>query len=396
MKISVIVPVYNVEDYIEKCIKSIQNQKYKDLEIILVDDGSTDRSGIICDEYAKKDERISVIHKSNGGLVSSRKAGVNSATGEYIANVDGDDWIEKDYLENFAKEIKTHKADIIWSVSHIKDYRNYQELWMPKNIEKIMNESEDAQDELLRLVKGEKGYQNDLLFTSCIKCIRRKIYYKAQNNVDERITYGEDFACMIICLSLTNNICFVRNDGYHYVQRETSIVRNRVSYSSEGDMILLHSVMDYFEKRGINLLGLKKMIIGYYMYTCVLHDFGSLQNPEYDFLYPYVKVKKGSRLILYGAGEVGRSIMTYLSGTIEYSVVKWIDSNLNGEMIDGWIIGSLDEVDSLTYDYFVLATNKIKYSQEMKETLIARGVPENKIAEMNREAMENIGYGINK
>lgn len=95
IKLSVIVPVYNVEEYIKDSVNSVINQTYKNLEIILVDDGSTDNSGKICDEFAKKDSRVVVVHKENGGIVSARKAGISLATGEYAINFDPDDWIEE-------------------------------------------------------------------------------------------------------------------------------------------------------------------------------------------------------------------------------------------------------------------------------------------------------------
>ena len=100
IKISIIVPVYNIEKYISECIESIINQTYKNLQIILVDDGSTDKSGIICDEYARKDTRINVIHQKNGGLVSARKSGLRNVEGEFVGFVDGDDYIEPDMYEN--------------------------------------------------------------------------------------------------------------------------------------------------------------------------------------------------------------------------------------------------------------------------------------------------------
>ena len=99
MLISVIVPVYNVEKYLSKCVESILAQTYKDLEIILVDDGSPDNCGAMCDEYAKRDSRVRVIHKENGGVSSARNLGIDAAHGEYICFVDSDDWIETDYFE---------------------------------------------------------------------------------------------------------------------------------------------------------------------------------------------------------------------------------------------------------------------------------------------------------
>lgn len=111
-KVSVIIPVYNVEKYLEECIESVLKQTYKNLEIILVDDGSKDNSGNICDEYAKKDERIKVIHKTNGGLSDARNAGIDIAKGEYITFLDSDDFIEEDMYEFLVKNIEKANADI--------------------------------------------------------------------------------------------------------------------------------------------------------------------------------------------------------------------------------------------------------------------------------------------
>ena len=111
-KISVIVPVYQVEEYLEKCIESIINQTYKNLEIILVDDGSKDKCPSICDRYQKMDNRIVVIHKENGGLSSARNAGLDIATGELVTFVDSDDYIEADMLAVLASILEDYRCDI--------------------------------------------------------------------------------------------------------------------------------------------------------------------------------------------------------------------------------------------------------------------------------------------
>ena len=118
--ISIIVPVYNVEKYLNQCLNSITNQTYKNLEIILVDDGSTDTSGSICDEYAKRDARIKVIHKENGGVSSARNVGLNIATGNYIGFVDSDDWIELNMYEFMIKKMQECKVDLV-RCSHVKE-----------------------------------------------------------------------------------------------------------------------------------------------------------------------------------------------------------------------------------------------------------------------------------
>ncbi len=111
-KISVIVPIYNVEQYLKKCVKSIQNQTYKNLEIILVDDGSPDNCGKMCDEFAKEDNRIKVIHKENGGLSDARNAGIEIATGEYVTFIDSDDWVSEDYCQILYTALKETHSDV--------------------------------------------------------------------------------------------------------------------------------------------------------------------------------------------------------------------------------------------------------------------------------------------
>jgi len=119
--ISVIVPVYNIEKYIRKCIESITRQTYHNLEIILVDDGSTDESGRICDEYAKTDNRIRVIHKENEGLSDARNLGLENCMGKYIGFVDGDDWLEDDMYEFLYQTLNTHNADIAVCGHYLED-----------------------------------------------------------------------------------------------------------------------------------------------------------------------------------------------------------------------------------------------------------------------------------
>ena len=111
--VSVIVPIYNVEKYLRMCVDSILNQTYGDLQIILVDDGSPDRCGEICDEYAKKDKRIEVIHKENGGLGYARNSGLELAKGEYVIFLDSDDWIDAGHIERLVAEAKKTNADVI-------------------------------------------------------------------------------------------------------------------------------------------------------------------------------------------------------------------------------------------------------------------------------------------
>lgn len=127
--VSVIVPVYKVERYIHKCVDSILNQSFTDFEVILVDDGSPDNCGKICDEYAEKDERIKVIHKENGGLSDARNVGLDVARGKYISFVDSDDWIHKDLLKDNVNRMISENADVI--------IFNYIEVFKEERIKRV-------------------------------------------------------------------------------------------------------------------------------------------------------------------------------------------------------------------------------------------------------------------
>lgn len=128
-KISVIIPIYNVEQYLYQCLDSVINQTYRNLEILLIDDGSPDQCGAICDEYAKRDSRIKVTHKQNAGLSAAWNDGIAKATGDWIAFVDSDDWIDDDYFESIIKENHGREADLIQTSGYYHEENNQQYVW---------------------------------------------------------------------------------------------------------------------------------------------------------------------------------------------------------------------------------------------------------------------------
>lgn len=123
-KLSVVIPIYNVEPYLRQCLDSVVNQTYRNLEIILVDDSSPDNCGRICDEYAQKDDRVLVIHKQNGGVSAARNDGIERATGEWITFVDSDDWCDLDYYEKLLREIKSQDVNVVCSGGIFEEFGN--------------------------------------------------------------------------------------------------------------------------------------------------------------------------------------------------------------------------------------------------------------------------------
>lgn len=210
--ISFIVPVYNVEMYIKKCVESIINQDYKNIEIILIDDGSTDKSSKIIDELSKKDKRIITIHKPNGGVSSARNIGLDRAKGEYILFVDGDDFIDSDYASYFVNLINTDTFDIAYS-SKCYDLNNKTR--SETDNYKVYN-SDDA-IEGIYLGKFGVAVWN--------KIYKREFLNKNKIRFDENIWYGEGMLFNIVCLKNTDRIIVGDRLVYHQVFNPQSAMR---------------------------------------------------------------------------------------------------------------------------------------------------------------------------
>lgn len=222
---SIIVPVYNVEKYINKCVNSILEQTFTDFEIILVDDGSPDNCPAICDEYAKKDARVKVIHKKNGGLINARKSGLEIAGGEYIGFVDGDDWIEPDTYENFAKMIKKYAPDIVLSDFYFdngKELANSNQLFEQEFYDK------SALKEKLYPKMLFSGIYYKFGVNPCCwsKVYKKELIEKNLPQVDGRIKMGEDAAFTYPCLLDAESAATVKKPSYHYIQNPQSMTNS--------------------------------------------------------------------------------------------------------------------------------------------------------------------------
>lgn len=205
-KISVIIPVYNSEKYIRECLDSVLSQTYSDFEVLIINDGSTDISGEICEEYAKKDLRISVFHKENGGVSSARNLGLEKAQGEWISFLDSDDWISNDYFKCFKEDIP-NKID--WIFLNIHKNRGFPEMAVQTIFPK-------------EIINRDKFLQNYTVhphfFGPCAKFFRRQIIQNRQLKFDENLAYGEDSIFNCEFLTYVNKIYLYGDCFYH--QRE--------------------------------------------------------------------------------------------------------------------------------------------------------------------------------
>lgn len=213
--ISIIVPIYNAECYLNKCITSLTSQTYKNLEIILVDDESPDKCPKICDDWQKKDQRIKVIHKKNGGVSAARNTGLEIAKGNYILFIDADDYIEKNCLETCIKIINKHHLDILkfGYQKELNFYHQKNKFTVPVN--KCINK-EDYNADIYKYVLTTPDFCN--IWNAIIK---RDICQKIRFDIN--LTMGEDFLYFVKCVTKSQKIYFLDKCFYHYIINNNSI-----------------------------------------------------------------------------------------------------------------------------------------------------------------------------
>lgn len=229
-------PVYNVEDTVGKAIESVLNQTMKDLELLLINDGSTDESGKICDDYAKKDDRVRVIHKKNGGLSSARNSGLDKAFGEYIAFIDSDDYLESHIYEQFNQKKDKFKIDLF--VFNICRIRNEKKIVMSSE-KKMLKNSEDIIEALFSHTGVDFYAWNKIYRKELFKDIRYP-----EGKLYEDIVPSYEFAKKSSNAVLTDQI------GYYYVDNSNSIVNDQFNprqYDNilQREMLLERIEVDY-------------------------------------------------------------------------------------------------------------------------------------------------------
>lgn len=376
--LSVVVPVYNTEKYLGECIESILNQTYQNLELILVNDGSTDNSGMICDGYKKADNRVSVIHTSNQGPLSARLAGIKQARGNCITFVDSDDWI---CLDTYEKVMSLGEADvisfgIIRYFSEKKSYKDYK--LEEKKYNKDMIENLIIPQMLWNKKISTCGIDSSL----CTKVFRKELiqkYIEKAETLD--IYYGQDVAVLYPLLleadSLINSIqCY-----YFHRQRPQGVIWPYFDDEAYFDKVYkLYSYLknEFQENKYWSIL--QNQLDKYYRYSVVkkknIYDNTDMSKDEEVF--PYWKFNVSSRVILYGAGVLGKKYKEINDKYHFCNIVLWVDRA--SKLADGNTIPqTVDCIQHMDYDAVLIAVKNSFVAAEIKDELMQIGVPEDKI-----------------
>jgi len=279
-QISIVVPVYNVEQYLEKCVNSIINQTYKNLEIILIDDGATDSSGKLCDELAKIDNRIKVYHKENGGLSDARNYGVERATGDYIGFVDSDDYIDSEMYEKLYEAIKKEDVDVAEC--------NFRFIYSNR----ITNYTDDKYYLVLNKDEYTKEYvtMNRIFGAAWTKLIKSSL---AKEIKFPKGKLFEDGFYSLELMKKARNFVIFDSPYYNYVMRENSITTNKFSEKSLDIFIVCDKVEDYFIKnnnldiqKDVYLLLFRNILFQYKLYITRNHKY---RKKYEDYLAKYAQ-----------------------------------------------------------------------------------------------------------
>ena len=322
-KITVAVAVYNSESYLDRTVQSILNQTYRNLEVILVDDGSTDGCPAICDKYAEADERIRVIHKENGGLFTSRNVGMEAATGDYLAFMDGDDWIDPEMYENMLSAIHEQDADL--AVCRYKWVYQDETVDISKGFGAVM----EGQEMLAKYLEEDEAFQ--IQNAAWNKLYKRSIL----GDLKYPARWYEDMLYTIQLLNRPKRSVYLDRAYHNYIcDRSSSIMNKGVNKRIFTDLIPnLYDRSAYLREIGREDLALLQ---DYYMYKRLLlfytqvHRSSVADKKEYKaFLEEKIRAGKGSYPAVYGIAFANpneyRKMKIFLASPALYNAVMWLN-----------------------------------------------------------------------
>lgn len=269
--ISVIIPVYNCMNFLERCIESLLSQTFNKFEIILVDDGSTDGSEIICDRYANKNSNIRVLHQENQGVSRARENGLKLSNSEYIAFIDSDDYVKEDYLENLYFNIIESKADFVCCNSI--DIGNN----LPKNKEILDNEIINSKEKIIEDYFLGKRYAF---------CIWGKLYRKSLLTQIEfpKMKYAEDTYMILNLIQISNRVYLITYRGYYYVEREKSATFSLASVNRANDSLKRSKFLNEicFDINNKSLIELANYDMGRNLYWAIITNSMEATQKEFE------------------------------------------------------------------------------------------------------------------
>ncbi|MDE6626571.1 MAG: glycosyltransferase [Lachnospiraceae bacterium] len=379
LKVSVVIPIYNTAQYLPECLESVMNQTLKELEIICVNDGSTDDSPQILAEYALKDERIKIIHKENGGLVAARKTGVLAAKGTYVAFVDSDDWIEPDMYEQLFRIAEEYKVDMVTCGFFLEG--NYTTTHMD-TVSQGMFEGQDMYALRDMAIYNLEQHSSGLKASLCYKLFRKELIQGAQCKIPNEITMAEDKMCLLTALLKCRSVYVYHKPFYHYRIRANSMVNT----GSEEYLLKVYAVYKYLKTLyqdaffTQNMRKQSEVYITELLYKGINTLLG-FENKNLLWIDPYWldKIPVNAKIILYGAGELGKKYRKQLQSRKDLQYITCIDVSYERLSSEEFVVESPDMINDYEYDYVVITIKNPQKAQGIRMDLQKMGIADDKI-----------------
>lgn len=371
MLLSVIIPVYNTMDTLSRCMDSVLGQQISDMEVICVDDGSTDGSGEILDRYAALDSRVRVIHQANMGLVQARKRGVSAASGRYAGYVDSDDWIEPEMYGTLCRLAGQYGADLVSSGYilekgiQVKYYDGFPEgLYRDKRLDELRSQ----------IFFREEGQKTGIRPSLCDKLFRTGLLRKVQMSVPDEVSNCEDRLCTAAYILEAESVYILKEAFYHYRFHKDSMSRQEDLYYLDKIGKVYRAFRSMFHHPNFSE-GLR-IQCELYIISKVLEGMNSYMGfPVSDLMWVEPKwierFPEKSKVVLYGAGRLGRvyyrQIVSGCAGRIK--LAGWVDQNY--QELEGYPgeIDSPESIRQIDFDYVLLALADREPAEEVRGRL---------------------------
>lgn len=375
--LSIIVPVYNAESTIKDCLESILSQTYENYELILVDDGSTDNSSVLCNEYAAKDDRISVIHIDNAGTFQARKLGAEKAKGEILVFSDADDWFEHNAFEAGIQVFFEYNPDI-FAYAYVTDDGTSE-----KNLynEKRYCRAEISNDIIPGMMYDSTIGGRRLNPSLCCKFIKKKLYMQVTESVEDRITLGEDALVTYPAVCMADSIFICNKALYHYRNNNFScthtfpLERILEVKAFQNNMVRLFDKMGMLDKVECQIESYTRLFL-----EMMVKSWYGLELSPIIFSFPFKNIVKDSDVFIYGAGDVGKSYINGLKITNYANIVGWADKNYEKcRTYNNVNIIAPELIKERLFDILLIAVWDEKVANDIKSKLIGMGIPENKV-----------------
>lgn len=388
---SYVITAYNIEKYIQECIDSILEQTHCDFELIIVDDGSEDKTGKICDEYAEKDKRVRVIHQVNKGLVRARKVGIECAKGEYIIFIDGDDWIDKDMGEQIARYIDKYNPDIFIS-EVVKEYATHSSR-IKNYVKKGYYDKRKVRENIYPImIYTGNFFEKGLASYITGKAIKRDILLAVKDSVDDRGSWGEGTIFLYSCMLKVTSAVITEDVFYHYRMREDSI---SLQDMDDNKLVIIYD--NLLKNIIVNNYNVKQFVLqldylAMFLFIWKRFDVFDNDNEEF-FLFPMVK--RESKIVLYGAWRFGQDFKSYIERKERANIVLWVDKNAEEYRKYGWNVDKPEKILDTEYDYIILATAMNSVAHSMRSALKEMGITDNILTiDNNVINLENLPHQI--